>query len=74
MGLDVVNDKAEQSILRTAIDTLRGFNAIEGMIHVWLLLMLVAHTDKGERPDTYTKSFDIYVDKSHLSWLNIKIV
>ena len=30
LGLDVVNDKAEQAILRTAIATLQSFNAIEG--------------------------------------------
>ena len=30
------------------------------------------YAEKGERPDTYSKAFDIYVDKSHMSWLNIK--
>ena len=75
LGLDVVNDKAEQSILRTAIDTLRGFNAIEGDDSCMALTDAGrTYADKGERPDTYTKSFDIYVDKSHLSWLNIKNV
>lgn len=73
LGLDVVNDKAEQSILRTAIETLRGFNAIEGDDSCMALTDAGrAYADKGERPDTYTKSFDIYVDKNHLSWLNIK--
>lgn len=73
LGLDVVNDKAEQSILRTAIDTLRGFNAIEGDDSCMALTDAGrTYASKGERPDTYTKSFDIYVDKSHLSWLNIK--
>lgn len=73
LGLDVVNDKAEQSILRTAIETLRGFNAIEGDDS---LIALTegghAYADKGERPDTYTKDFDIFVDTSHPSWYNIK--
>ena len=73
LGLDVVNDKAEQMILRTAIETLRGFNAIEGDDSCMALTDAGrTYADKGERPDTYTKSFDIYVDKSHLSWLNIK--
>ena len=73
LGLDVVNDKAEQSILRTAIETLRGFNAIEGDDSCMALTNAGrTYADKGERPDTYTKSFDIYVDKDHLSWLNIK--
>ena len=73
LGLDVVNDKAEQSILRTAIETLRGFNAIEGDDSCMALTDAGrTYADKGERPDTYTKSFDIYVDKNHLSWLNIK--
>lgn len=73
LGLDVVNDKAEQSILRSAIETLRGFNAIEGDDS---LIALTegghAYADKGERPDTYTKDFDIFVDSSHPSWCNIK--
>lgn len=73
LGLDVVNDKAEQSILRSAIETLRGFNAIEGDDS---LITLTegghAYADKGERPDTYTKDFDIFVDTSHPSWYNIK--
>lgn len=73
LGLDVVNDKAEQSILRSAIETLRGFNAIEGDDS---LLALTeggrAYADKGERPDSYTKEFDIYVDLSHPAWYNIK--
>lgn len=73
LGLDVVNDKAEQSILRSAIETLRGFNAIEGDDS---LIALTegghAYADKGERPDTYTKDFDIFVDSSHPSWYNIK--
>lgn len=73
LGLDVVNDKAEQSILRSAIETLRGINAIEGDDS---LIALTegghAYADKGERPDTYTKDFDIFVDTSHPSWYNIK--
>lgn len=73
LGLDVVNDKAEQSILRSAIETLRGFNAIEGDDS---LIALTegghAYADKGERPDTYTKDFDIFADTSHPSWYNIK--
>ena len=73
LGLDVVNDKAEQSILRTAIETLRGFNAIEGDVSCMALTDAGrTYAERGERPDTYTKSFDIYIDKSHLSWLNIK--
>ena len=73
LGLDVVNDKAEQSILRTAIETLRGFNAIEGDDSCMALTDAGrTYADKGERPDTYSKIFDIYVDKSHMSWLNIK--
>lgn len=73
LGLDVVNDKAEQTILRTAIETLRGFNAIEGDDSCIALTDAGrTYADKGERPDTYSKTFDIYVDKSHMSWLNIK--
>lgn len=54
MGLDVVNDKAEQSILRTAIETLRGFNAIEGDDSCMALTDAGRmYAERGERPDTY---------------------
>ncbi len=73
LGLDVVNDKAEQAILRSAIETLRGFNAIEGDDSRLALTDAGRnYADKGERPDTYSKTFDIYVDKNHSTWYNIK--
>lgn len=73
LGLDVVNDKAEQSLLRTAIESLKSFNAIEGDDSCMALTDSGrAYADKGERPDTYTKSFDIFVDLAHPSWLDIK--
>ncbi|MFQ9852226.1 MAG: hypothetical protein ACLRXN_07045 [Bacteroides caccae] len=73
LGLDVVNDKAEQAILRTAIATLQSFNAIEGDDSCLALTDCGrAYAEKGERPDSYTKSFDIFVDTTHPTWLNIK--
>ncbi len=73
LGLDVVNDKAEQLILRSAIETLRSFNAIEGDNS---LIALTdggkAYAEKGERPETYSKTFDIFVDTKHPTWINIK--
>lgn len=73
LGLDVVNDKAEQSILRNKIDLLKGFGAIEGDDSCYALTTEGrVYADKGERPDSYKKSFDIFVDVSHPSWLDIK--
>ncbi len=73
LGLDVVNDKAEQTILRSAINTLLSFNAIEGDDSCMALTEGGrVYADKGERPDTYSKSFDILVDTQHPTWLNIK--
>lgn len=73
LGLDVVNDKAEQSILRNKIDLLKGFGAIEGDDSCYALTTEGrVYADKGERPDSYTKSFDIFVDVNHPSWLDIK--
>jgi hypothetical protein len=73
LGLDVVNDKAEEAILRSAILTLRSFNAIEGDDS---LIALTdngrAYADKGERPDSYTKEFDLFIDMKHPSWVTIK--
>lgn len=73
LGLDVINDKAEQSILRTAISALQSFNAIEGDDSCLALTSGGrAYAEKGERPDSYSKPFDIFVDLSHPQWLNIK--
>lgn len=73
LGLDVVNDKAEKAILRTAIESLQSFNAIEGDDScIALTNGGRTYAEKGERPDSYTKSFDIYVDTLHPTWLNIK--
>ena len=49
LGLDVVNDKAEQSLLRTAIESLKSFNAIEGDDSCMALTDSGrAYADKGE--------------------------
>lgn len=73
LGLDVINDVAEQIFLRSAIESLRSYNAIEGNDSCFKLTDIGRiYAEKGERPDTYIKSFDIYVDKKHESWLNIK--
>lgn len=73
LGLDVVNDKAEKSILSKALDGLRSFNAIEGDDdYIALTEAGKVYADKGERPDTYQKSFDIFVDSDHADWKTIK--
>jgi len=73
LGLDVVNDRAEQAILRTAIESLQSFNAVEGDDSCMALTDGGrTYAEKGERPDSYTKSFDIFVDTLHPTWLNIK--
>ena len=73
LGLDVTNDMAEQSILRNAIELLKGFGAIEGDDSCYGLTNEGrVYADNGERPDSYTKSFDLFVDLSHPSWLDIK--
>lgn len=73
LGLDVVNDKAEKSILSKALDGLRSFNAIEGNDDFIVLTEAgKVYADKGERPDTYQKSFDIFVDMNHTGWKTIK--
>lgn len=73
LGLDVVNDKAEKSILSKALDGLRSFNAIEGDDDFIVLTEAgKVYADKGERPDTYQKTFDIFVDTNHTGWKTIK--
>lgn len=73
LGLDVVNDKAEKSILSKALDGLRSFNAIEGDDDFIALTEAgKVYADKGERPDTYQKSFDILVDTDHKGWKTVK--
>ena len=73
LGLDVVNDKAEKSLLRKAIEKLKGFSAIEGDDSCLALTEAGRnYAEKGERPETTIKEFDIFVDKDHELWFNIK--
>lgn len=73
LGLDVVNDKAECSILQNALTTLKNFNAIEGDNSCLALTEAGrAYADKGERPDSYIKTFDLFIDINHPNWLNLK--
>lgn len=73
LGLDVVNDKAEKAILDSAMDILRGYNAIEGDDSC---IALTTHgrtyAEKGERPETYSSIFELYIDLAHPNWLDIK--
>lgn len=73
LGLDVVNDKAEKSILSKALNGLRSFKAIEGDDnYITLTEAGKVYADKGERPDTYQKTFDIFIDKDHVEWKSVK--
>ncbi len=73
LGLDVVNDKAEKAILTSAINTLRGFNAIEGDDScIALTENGRTYAEKGERPDSYTSTFELYINPQIPNWLNIK--
>ena len=65
--------KQKKSILSKALDGLRSFNAIEGDDdYIVLTEAGKVYADKGERPDTYQKSFDIFVDSDHADWKTIK--
>ena len=73
LGLDVVNDKAERTILSKALNGLRSFKAIEGDDdYITLTEAGKVYADKGERPDTYQKTFDIFIDKDHVEWKSVK--
>lgn len=73
LGLDVVNDKAEKNILDSAIKTLRSFSAIEGDDScIALTINGRTYAEKGERPDSYGSTFELFIDPTHPSWLNIK--
>lgn len=73
LGLDVVNDKAEKAILDSAMNILRGYNAVEGDDSC---IALTTHgrtyAEKGERPETYSSIFELYIDLTHPNWLDIK--
>ncbi|MBR4197902.1 MAG: hypothetical protein IKQ94_03920 [Bacteroidales bacterium] len=73
LGLDVVNDKAEKSILTKAMVGLRSFEAVEGDDdYIALTETGRVYAEKGERPDTYQKLFDIFVDTEHRDWMTLK--
>lgn len=61
LGLDVVNDKAEKSILSKALDGLRSFNAIEGDDAILLLPKQVRCMLTKVNVLTHTKSLLTYL-------------
>lgn len=73
LGLDVVNDKAEKSILTKALGGLRSFKAVEGDDdYIVLTETGRVYAEKGERPDVYQKPFSIFVDTEHRDWISLK--
>lgn len=73
LGLDVIKDTAERTLLTHAIETLRSFNAIEGDDSCVALTGIGReYAANGERPDSYISNFELFIDQNHPSWLNIK--
>lgn len=73
LGLDVLHDAAECEILNDAIANMRKYGVLEGDDSYMNLTErgnIFAST--GERPETYTGSFTLWVDPKHPNFTGLK--
>jgi len=73
LGLDVQHDNAEKKLLHDAIENMRNFGALEGdESYLCLTPKGRIFAEKGERPDTYSGTFEIFIDEKRLSFPHLK--
>jgi len=73
LGLDVQHDNAEKKLLYDAIENMRNFGAIEGdESYLCLTPKGKIFAEIGERPDTYSGTFEIFVDEKRRGFTYLK--
>ena len=73
LGLDIKHDIAEKEILNHAVESMRQYGVIEGDDSYLSLTErgnLFAST--GERPETFSGDFDLWIDPKHISITSLK--
>jgi hypothetical protein len=72
LGLDVIHDIAEQSMLNEAINKMKGYGVLEGdETYLALTPKGKIFAKEGERPETYEKKFDIFYDATHADYVYV---
>lgn len=72
LGLDVIHDIAEQSMLNEAINKMKGYGVLEGdESYLTLTPKGKIFAKEGERPETYEKKFEIFYDTTHPGYVHI---
>ncbi|MCD8290149.1 MAG: hypothetical protein LUC91_01445 [Prevotella sp.] len=70
LGLDIVHDVAEYTMLLESIDKMKGYGMLEGDESYFSLTEKgKVFAAEGERPITYNKSFEISYDPNHPEYL-----
>lgn len=70
LGLDVIHDIAEQSMLYEAINKMKGYGVLEGdESYLTLTPKGKIFAKEGERPETYNKNFEIFYDTAHVDYI-----
>jgi hypothetical protein len=70
LGLDVIHDIAEQSMLNDAINKMKGYRVLEGdESYLTLTPKGKIFAKEGERPETYDRKFEIFYDSTHADYV-----
>jgi len=70
LGLDVIHDIAEQSMLNEAINKMKGYGVLEGdESYLTLTPKGKIFAKEGERPETYNRKFEIFYDPTHADYI-----
>ncbi|MGC3977760.1 MAG: hypothetical protein QM751_05700 [Paludibacteraceae bacterium] len=73
LGLDTQHDNAEKKLLHDAIENMRNFGAIEGdESYLCLTPKGKIFAEKGERPDTYSGTFEIFIIEKRPDFPHLK--
>lgn len=70
LGLDVIHDIAEQSMLNEAINKMKNYGVLEGdESYLTLTPKGKIFAKEGERPETYERKFEIFYDIAHKDYV-----
>jgi hypothetical protein len=70
LGLDVIHDIAEQSMLNEAIIKMKSYGVLEGdESYLTLTPKGKIFAKEGERPETYERKFQIFYDTTHADYV-----
>ncbi len=73
LGLDIKHDTAEKDILNHAVESMRQYGVIEGDdSYLSLTERGNIFASTGERPETFSGDFDLWIDPKHIGITSLK--